>query len=141
MTYNHFRYARRIDSDNLGIYHNDNTKLLQLDKGTANKLKLYSGLSATGDDFLIYPNTTDTYPNIEMRGASYLILNSASEIEFKQSNVQFAVLNLENNGGILYLHECTTPTAKSDYGAIYAKSDNKLYFQDGAGVEHTVTIS
>lgn len=39
------------------------------------------------------------------------------------------------------LKEITTPTAKANYGALYTKSDNKLYFQDGAGTEHTVTIS
>lgn len=40
----------------------------------------------------------------------------------------------------LNLKEITTPTAIANYGAIYVKSDNKLYFQDGAGVEYTVTI-
>ena len=41
-------------------------------------------------------------------------------------------------GGIAALHfpEITTPTAITNYGAIYPKSDNTLYFQDGAGTEH-----
>lgn len=38
------------------------------------------------------------------------------------------------------LKEITTPTAKADYGAIYTKTDNKLYFQDGAGVETEVSV-
>jgi len=38
------------------------------------------------------------------------------------------------------LQEITTPTPAADWGAIYTKSDNKLYFQDGAGVEHTVAF-
>lgn len=38
------------------------------------------------------------------------------------------------------LKEITTPTAKADYGAIYAKADNKIYFQDGAGVEHEIAF-
>jgi len=42
--------------------------------------------------------------------------------------------------GTLSLHETTTPGAVSDYGKIYTKSDNKLYFQDGAGNEHLVTL-
>lgn len=45
-------------------------------------------------------------------------------------------LILEN--GLLALKETTTPTAVADYGRIYTKSDNKLYFQDGSGVEHEV---
>lgn len=39
------------------------------------------------------------------------------------------------------MKEMTTPTAVPNYGALYTKNDNALYFQDGAGVEHTVTIS
>lgn len=38
------------------------------------------------------------------------------------------------------LPEITTPTAVADVGKIYTKSDNKLYFQDGAGVEHEVSL-
>jgi len=37
--------------------------------------------------------------------------------------------------GTLYLNETSTPTAKGSKGAIYTKSDNELYFQDGAGTE------
>ena len=33
------------------------------------------------------------------------------------------------------LPEITTPSAIENYGKIYTKSDNKLYFQDGAGAE------
>jgi len=36
------------------------------------------------------------------------------------------------------MKEMTTPTAVPNYGALYCKSDNHLYFQDGAGVEHQV---
>lgn len=40
--------------------------------------------------------------------------------------------------GVLYLQETTTPTAIANHGAIYTKSNNELFFQDGAGVEHLV---
>ena len=50
-----------------------------------------------------------------------------------------ADLTLEN--GVLNLKETTTPTADTNYGKIYTKSDNKLYFQDGAGNEYTVDTS
>ena len=39
-------------------------------------------------------------------------------------------------GGSLILKEITTPTADTNYGKVYTKTDNKLYFQDGAGTEH-----
>jgi hypothetical protein len=40
----------------------------------------------------------------------------------------------------IHIKESTTPSAITDYGAIYPKSDNALYFQDGAGAEHTVDL-
>ena len=38
--------------------------------------------------------------------------------------------------GVLYTKETTTPTAIADYGALYTKNTNELFFQDGAGTEH-----
>lgn len=39
---------------------------------------------------------------------------------------------------IMGLNETTTPTAIADKGAVYTKSTNRLFFQDGAGNEHTL---
>lgn len=36
--------------------------------------------------------------------------------------------------------ETATPGAVANYGRIYCKNDNKLYFQDGAGVEHEIAF-
>ena len=38
------------------------------------------------------------------------------------------------------LEETTTPTAVVNYGKLYTKSDNKVYFQDGAGTEHEISL-
>jgi hypothetical protein len=43
--------------------------------------------------------------------------------------------------GVLMLKETTTPTADTNYGKVYTKSGNKLYFQDGAGTEHEVALA
>jgi len=48
------------------------------------------------------------------------------------------MLGLSIEDGLLTLKERATPTADGDYGKIYTKDDNKLYFQDGAGVEHEI---
>jgi hypothetical protein len=50
-----------------------------------------------------------------------------------------ADLTLE--GGAVALKETTTPTADTNYGKVYTKSDNKLYFQDGAGTEHELAYA
>ena len=44
------------------------------------------------------------------------------------------------SGGIATLQETTTPTSAVGYGKIYTKSDNKLYFQSGDGVEHEIAF-
>ena len=63
-------------------------------------------------------------------------------LSFGDNNAYFfAYLFHENAGGILSLKECTTPTAKPGYGAIYTKADNKLYVQTGDGAEHEITMS
>ena len=49
-----------------------------------------------------------------------------------------ADLTLE--GGAIALKETTTPTADTNYGKVYTKTDNKLYFQDGAGTEHEISF-
>ena len=51
----------------------------------------------------------------------------------------YADLTLE--GGALCIKEITTPTADTDYGKVYTKDDNKLYFQDGAGTEHEIAFA
>ena len=40
--------------------------------------------------------------------------------------------------GVITIKEVTTPTAKGDSGQVYTKSDNNLYFQDGAGTEQVL---
>ena len=51
------------------------------------------------------------------------------------------MVGLSIEQGCVTLKERATPTADAGYGKIYCKSDNKLYFQDGAGVEHAITMS
>lgn len=47
---------------------------------------------------------------------------------------------LSVEAGLLTIKQRTTPTADAGYGKLYTKSDNKLYFQDGSGVEHQVAF-
>jgi hypothetical protein len=50
------------------------------------------------------------------------------------------MLGLSIEAGCLTIKETATPTADADYGKVYCKNDNKLYFQDGAGVEHEIAF-
>jgi len=49
--------------------------------------------------------------------------------------------NLSKFDNGITLKEIATPIALPDYGKVYTKTDNKLYFQDGAGVEHEITVA
>lgn len=40
----------------------------------------------------------------------------------------------------LTIPEITTPIPVTNYGKLYPKADNNLYFQDGAGVEHEIGV-
>ncbi len=48
------------------------------------------------------------------------------------------MVGLSIEAGILTIKETTTPIADTNYGKVYTKSDNLLYFQDGVGTEHTI---
>ena len=61
--------------------------------------------------------------------------NAASAFPKLASANTFTADNKFDNG-ILTIKETTTPSAVTNYGKVYTKSDNKLYFQDGAGAEH-----
>jgi len=139
MSYDHFRYARRVDADTIGVYKNDMTKLLQIDDATANTIKLKGGSETSGDDLIIYANSTD--------GRSNITLNANGSIDFVNTagaNTKwYFSSNLANyiGEGFFRFKEITTPTAVNDFGAIYTKADNKLYFQDGANAEHEIQFA
>ena len=64
-------------------------------------------------------------------------LRAAGTVDLGTTSNPFNVCRLD---AYLSLAEITTPTAETDRGAVYTKTDNKLYFQDGAGTEHEVAF-
>jgi hypothetical protein len=97
---------------------------------------------ATGDSYVTRGNGGSLYYNV-----------SANEVhEFRVGGNK--VLEIRANGGLFFdlnhnqvkkaqfieLQEITTPTATADYGKIYTKNTNVLYFQDGAGTEHQIAV-
>jgi hypothetical protein len=43
--------------------------------------------------------------------------------------------------GVLCIKETTTPGPDTGHGKIYTKTNNRLYFQDGAGTEHEIAFT
>ena len=140
MGFSHFRYARRVDGDVIKLVHNDDKELIRLDKGTANKIKLSGSGGTTNDYLLLYPNLVDTAPFISIKGDDNitLVLQAGKVVKIDGGG---SISHYFDSAGVHFMLETTTPTARTNYGAIYTKTDNKLYFQDGAGTEHEVAFS
>jgi hypothetical protein len=96
---------------------------LYADTGTAEyfSLQALSGVMQIGHD-----DATD------------IVLSAAGKTGFgaapPSANLDVALMST----GVLCIKETTTPTADTNYGKVYTKSDNKLYFQDGDGTEHEI---
>jgi hypothetical protein len=134
MSYNHFRYARRVDADQLGIYHGA-SKMLNIDKGTANHIVI-EGLTAASKILRLKGCEGSVYSYIDVEGGGNIELITGGLVLFGVTSDHIFDMT-----GVHFMHETTTPSARADYGAIYTKNDNNLYFQDGAGVEHTVQFA
>jgi len=87
--------------------------------------------SATSNNTATFGNddTAETYlkGNVNMPSATF-------------SSTLISLLKPTTITGSLGLTEITTPTAVANQGKVYTKTDNKLYFQDGAGVEHEIAF-
>jgi len=96
------------------------------------------GADASADQLIIKANQTDALPNLTVYGTGHIFANLPGAREFKVYTNGVALLRLRDH--TVTMKEGSTPTAVTDYGSIYTKSDNKLYFQDGAGTEHEVAF-
>ena len=85
-----------------------------------------------------------TYGWLQARHATDYSINYALCINPNGGNVGVGLVPTVNmvglsiEAGVMTIKETTTPTADTNYGKVYTKSDNKLYFQDGAGTEHEI---
>jgi hypothetical protein len=118
----------QIDFDKSGVTANSTTaSFIGLDLDMNDGATNHSGstVNMTGLDIdLVSANATGTLTNIGLDVAV-----SGGDV-----NVPIRI-----EGGGLQMKETTTPTAKTNYGQIYTKSDNHLYFQDGANTEKKIT--
>ena len=48
---------------------------------------------------------------------------------------------LSVDGTIAIKEQTSSPSSTTDWGKIYTKSDNKLYFKDGADAEHEISLA
>jgi len=105
-----------------------------------------AGIHETADDTLAFRfGGTDWQKMYISAGVNHLEFFGNTRIKTTSSSYALNLgvagggqVKLEN--GVLMFQETTTPTPLVNYGAIYTKTDNKLYFQDGAGTEHEIAF-
>jgi hypothetical protein len=91
-----------------------------------------------------FDTNRNLFQQYNLSGAVYCIMEErASSYEFKLGTTLEVAINssgITSEAGVLCLKESTTPSAVTNYGKIYTKSDNKVYFQDGSGTEHEIAF-
>lgn len=102
-----------------------------------------SGTITNGFGLYVEDQTEATNNYSVYTNAGNVVFNSANST----GNMTFGTTPVSANydlmlagDGVLGLKETTTPTADTNYGKVYTKNDNKLYFQDGAGSEHEIAF-
>lgn len=112
MGYEHFRYARRIDADSIGLYHNDMTRILELDKGGVSNNVIRG---QTGKGLYLYATPT---------GSGYYYVSSTGAIIVSATANQDLSLLASGTGRVKF----GTHTATGD-----AVSNGSIEIKDSGG--------
>jgi len=123
---------------------------------TTPRVNLYRG--AAGTDAKNFDFYNDTDDSLSIRAVNDALSSASTAIKinktgFSIDNILFPagtvgigltptanMTGLSIESGLLTLKETTTPTADTNYGKIYTKNDNKLYFQSGDGTENEIAF-
>ena len=119
--------------------------VLRSEESTGNEVRIHAGTHSGYERIrlqavaLFSGTGTQEAPSIAKDGDddTGMYFPAADEIGFSTAGTDRVRIDAD---GAIAMSEMTTPTALADYGKIYTKSDNKMYFQDGAGVEHEVAF-
>ena len=136
MSYNHFRYARRVDADTTKILNNAGDTLLWV-KEDSNWTYL-KGDNVAGRNMRL--SGGNDYPFIDLSNSGDLVLRMSTGDTMRIYNEATEVIRILNSGAI-HIAECSKPTAVANFGCIWTENDNTLHFNDGAGTEYTIDIT
>lgn len=102
---------------------------------------IFSERGTDGDGYDLTVAGCDGYDSgATERAGGDLILQPGAGVNAGADGIIKVIRDMVIEDGLLTIKETTTPTAVVDYGKVYCKSDNNLYFQDGAGDEHQVAF-
>jgi len=114
----------------------DSSKYHRIFKSTTNHT-LYIEPYGLAYPYLLLGSYANPYNAMALYTSGIMFLNAGGGV---QVQYDISADNVTAREGLLYLKETTTPSTATGYGIIYTKSDNKLYFKDGGGTEHTVAF-
>ena len=104
-------------------------------------IKYYAGNSLTGISGDTKPTTLPTGSTFLETNTDDLYMWDGSSWNIVAGNTVAQTLSSKTFSDHITIAEISTPsTPASGYGAIYFKSDNKLYFKNDAGTEFDVTV-
>jgi hypothetical protein len=110
--------------------------VIGIDGSDGDKFKIVDGANlGAGADFVL-----DTSGSLAI-DTDTLYVDATNDSVGVNTSSPSSNADLTLGGGALCLAETTTPTADTNFGKVYTKSDNKLYFQDGAGTEHEIAFA
>jgi hypothetical protein len=112
---------------------------LKLQKAGTTHLDLYASDSGSTGSVIKAQSNLQLSSNNSTDANRSIYLNSSGNVGIATTTPS-ANADLTLGNGELCMAETTTPTADANFGKIYCKSDNKLYFQDGAGTEHEIAF-
>jgi uncharacterized protein YqkB len=114
---------------------NDDTILSFLSKNDKDQYINFGDPEDNNIGYLRYDHGTD-YMAFGVNASESMRIDSSQNVGIGITpTANMSGLSIEK--GVITLKEVPfVPTADTNYGKIYTKSDNKLYFQDGGGSEH-----
>jgi len=137
----------------VALYYDNSKKLETTTTGaTLTGVLVADGMTLGDNEGIVFGGGVDA--QIMSTGTWLSIMNGAGTEEMARFTQNGAVNLFHNNvhkfgtstkgvsvEGAISIKEVTTPAADAGYGQVYTKADNKLYFQDGAGVEHELAFA
>lgn len=122
------------DGDSIRLYDSTGAEFGTISRDL-NYLNITAGTDSFGIKFQVAGQdilmATTSYTNL------YMEIRSYNNTDLGTVNKPFKDIHASET---LKLKETATPNAVVNWGAIYTKNDNKLYFQDGAGNEHEIAF-
>lgn len=83
----------------------------------------------------------DTFEIQDAGGTVQTQIQADGDVIIGSATQQTNATPLQVEGGLTFKEIAANPTADTGYGKIWTKSDNVLYFQDGAGTDNAITFS